>query len=145
MSRIARTTFRRLTRQEEIRTTANVRTIPMQKARTTFRGFAAKTILKSPLPPANPPPRKRTMIQPTPTPATLPTALARSEYRVPSNTKVRTRLVRCIPTARAMPSSCLRSAASMTKIRKIRSIPAATENWPKRTKSVKKISPLWSA
>ena len=44
---MARTTFRRLTRQEEIRTTANVSTMPMQKARITFWGLVAKTMRKS--------------------------------------------------------------------------------------------------
>src|SRR5215203_1570431 len=55
------------------------------------------------------------------------------------------RAARCIPTARAMPSSCLRSEASITKIKNMRSIPAATENCPKRTKRVEKISPVVSA
>jgi hypothetical protein len=63
-------------------------------------------------------------------------------YRAPSKANMQIRWERCIPTARAMPSSCLRSAASITKIRKIKSIPAATENCPKRTKRVEKISPL---
>jgi hypothetical protein len=44
-----------------------------------------------------------------------------------------------------MPSSLLRSAASITKIRKIKSMPAATENCPKSTKRVEKVSPRWSA
>jgi hypothetical protein len=39
----------------------------------------------------------------------------------------------------------LRSEASITNIRKIRSIPAATENCPKRTKRVEKVSPRLSA
>ena len=76
MSRMARTTFRRLTRHEEIRMTTNVSTMPMQKARTTFRRLVEKAIRKSS--PAMPSPISRTITQPTPTPAMLPMALATS-------------------------------------------------------------------
>jgi hypothetical protein len=72
---MALTTFRRLTRQEEIRTTANVSTMPRQNAMTTFSGLVAKEISKPD--PANALPITRTISHPTPTPATLPRALAR--------------------------------------------------------------------
>ena len=42
---------------------------------------------------------------------------------VPSKTNICTRWLRLAPTARAMPISDLRAAASMTKMRKIRRIP----------------------
>ena len=50
-----------------------------------------------------------------------------------------------MPTARAMPSSLRRSAASITKIRKISSTPAAIENDPKVVKNDMKALPASSA
>ncbi len=44
-----------------------------------------------------------------------------------------------------MPNSCFRSAASMTKIRKISNTPAATENCAKSRKMVEKLAPDASA
>ena len=146
MSRMARTTLRRLTRQEEIRTTANVSTMPMQKARITFWGLVEKTIRNPSLPPAKPWPRKADHHPAHPDAGdAADSARPRGRRGRPRRRRHGSRFERCIPTARAMPSSCLRSAASITKIRKMRSIPAATENCPKRTKRVEKISPWLSA
>ena len=50
-----------------------------------------------------------------------------------------------MPTARAIPSSLRRSAASMTKIRKISRIPAAIENEPKVVKNDMNAAPAASA
>ena len=50
-----------------------------------------------------------------------------------------------MPTARAMPISDLRSAASITKIMKISSTPAPMENRPKARKNVVKMLPDSSA
>ena len=50
-----------------------------------------------------------------------------------------------MPTARAIPSSLRRSAASMTKIRKISRIPAAIENEPKVVKKETNAAPALSA
>ena len=99
---------------------------------------------------SNPEPAKalpitRTISHPTPTPATLPRALASKAYSAPSKTNMRIRCPLRIPTARAMPNSCSRSAASITKIRKIKSTPAATENCPKSKKMLVKVSPPESA
>ncbi len=52
---------------------------------------------------------------------------------------------RLVPTARAIPSSPRRSAASMTKIRKMRRIPAAIEKVPKVVKRDMKALPASSA
>ena len=50
-----------------------------------------------------------------------------------------------MPTARAIPISDRRSAASITKIRKIRRMPEAIANSPKIRKKVTKIDPMISA
>ena len=50
-----------------------------------------------------------------------------------------------MPMARAMPISLRRSAANMTKIRKISSTPAKMEKVPKMVKTVVKIVPPTSA
>ena len=50
-----------------------------------------------------------------------------------------------MPTARATPSSLRRSAASMTKIRKMSRIPAAIENEPKVVKKETNAAPAASA
>ena len=50
-----------------------------------------------------------------------------------------------MPTARAMPISERRSAASITKIRKISSTPAAIANSPNTRKNETKIEPICSA
>ena len=50
-----------------------------------------------------------------------------------------------MPTARAMPSSPRRSAASITKIRKISRMPAAIENEPKVVNSDMNAAPCSSA
>ena len=58
---------------------------------------------------------------------------------------MRTTSARCAPTARAMPSSWRRSAASITKIRKISRMPAAMENWAKSRKALARPAPDSSA
>ena len=63
----------------------------------------------------------------------------------PSYTNICTRWPRRVPTARATPSSLRRSAASMTKIRKISRIPAAIENEPKVVKKETNAAPAASA
>ena len=63
---------------------------------------------------------------------------------MPSARYVSVRCRRCIPTARAIPISERRSAASITKIRKISSTPAAIANSPKIRKNVTKIEPTSS-
>ena len=50
-----------------------------------------------------------------------------------------------MPTARATPSSLRRSAASITKIRKMSRIPAAIENEPKVVKKETNAAPTLSA
>ena len=63
---------------------------------------------------------------------------------MPSARNVSVRCRRCIPTARAIPISERRSAASITKIRKISSTPEAIANSPKIRKNVTKIEPTSS-
>ena len=65
----------------------------------------------------------------------------RGRRRRPSNRNICTRWPRRVPTARAIPSSPRRSAASITKIRKISRIPAAIENEPNVVKNDMKAAP----
>ncbi len=74
-----------------------------------------------------------------------PIMAASRSYATPSNRNICTRLRWRVPTARAMPSSPRRSAASMMKIRKISRIPAAIENEPKVVNSETKAAPIRSA
>jgi hypothetical protein len=64
---------------------------------------------------------------------------------MPSARKLSVRLSRLMPTARAIPISDRRSAASITKMRKISMIPAAIEKRPKTMKKVTKTDPSSSA
>ena len=57
---------------------------------------------------------------------------------MPSDMNICTRWLRFVPTARIIPISTFRSAASITKMRKISSMPAAIENSPSTTKNVVK-------
>ena len=64
---------------------------------------------------------------------------------MPSARKDSTRWRRLAPTARAIPISGFRSAASMMKMRKMRRMPAAIENSPKMMKMVvKRLAPSWT-
>ena len=80
----------------------------------------------------------------TSSPSSAPTAAEPRLYAIPSARKLSVRCSRLIPTARAIPISGRRSAASMTKIRKISSTPAAIENSPKIRKIVTKNEPTSS-
>ena len=60
---------------------------------------------------------------------------------MPSARKDSTRWRRLAPTARAIPISGFRSAASMMKMRKMRRIPAAIEKSPKMMKMLVKMLP----
>ncbi len=78
-------------------------------------------------------------------PSAAPTAAATTSYARPSNTNPSTRWPRRVPTARATPISVRRSAASITKIRKISRTPAAIENVPNVEKSDRNDAPCSSA
>ena len=64
---------------------------------------------------------------------------------MPSDMNIWIRWSRCIPIAREMPISERRSSASMAKIRKISSTPAATENEPMNRNSSTSTAPNRSA
>ena len=63
-------------------------------------------------------------------------------YAMPSAMNDSVRCRRRMPTARAMPISERRSAASMMNVRKISMTPAAMEKRPKTRKNVTKIEPI---
>ena len=79
------------------------------------------------------------------TPRAAPTAPASRLYAMPSETNDCTRLPRCAPTARAIPISGFRSAASITKIMKMSMTPDAMEKRPSTRKKVVKMLPNSSA
>ncbi len=64
---------------------------------------------------------------------------------MPSARKDSTNWRRFAPTARAMPISGFRSAASITKMRKISRMPAAMLNSPNTTNTVVNAAPISSA
>ena len=72
----------------------------------------------------------------TPRPMATPMAAATTEYVVPSNRNIWTRCRRLAPTARAMPISERRAAASITKMRKMSSTPTMMEKRPRVMKKV---------
>ncbi len=72
-------------------------------------------------------------------PITTPTSPASSAYPAPSEMNCWISNRRCAPTARSMPISDRRSAASMVKISTISSTPTAMENRPKTMKNVTKM------
>ena len=79
------------------------------------------------------------------TPSAAPTAPDSTLYAMPSDMNDCTRLPRCAPTARAIPISGFRSAASITKIMKISMMPEAMEKRPRMRKNDVKMLPNSSA
>ncbi len=78
----------------------------------------------------------RTIAIDTAIPSAAPIAAAPTLYAMPSDMYICSKCERFVPTARIIPISTFRSAASITKMRKISIMPAAIENSPSTTKSV---------
>ena len=86
--------------------------------------------------------------RPSPMPASVPRSAAASAYSQPSVANAPTSQLRRMPTARAMPSSGLRSAANITNRFTSRSTPASTPKLPMPVKSCVNASPVvfaWSS
>jgi hypothetical protein len=130
MSRIARMMFSRATRQlvptivtsDTANAIANDWTRPL--------GLSVKKRSKRLCSVENAAADQATRTRPRPIPTSTPSAVATTAYIQPSVANERTRSERRIPTARAMPISVLRSAASMTNRFTSRSSPARTPKLP---------------
>ncbi len=134
MSRTAATMFRLLMRHAENVTVRNVSTTPSEYDTMRLRADTLNTMLSP-----NSENRiaiTRTMPSDTATPSPQPTAAAMMLYAMPSERNTSVRCSRFVPTARIMPISTRRSAASITKIRKMSIMPAAIEKSPSTTKNV---------
>jgi hypothetical protein len=82
-----------------------------------------------------------TTARPTASPAATPSAAAASAYTAPSITNPRTSRPRRMPTARSIPSSALRSSASITKTFTSSRTPAMTAKLPTNRNSEPRPSP----
>ena len=80
--------------------------------------------------------------RPIPIPAKTPIIADPRPYIAPSNMKSLMSCCRCIPTARAIPISLFRSAASMENIKNISNKPTPIENNPKVVKKVTNRLPI---
>ena len=128
MSRTAATTFSRLIFHEEPTTARKVITTPRQYATTMLRGSTCGVIeMSSPKSAAC----RSAIPTAAATPSAAPTRPASTAYPAPSATNCWINCPRCVPTARAMPISERRSAASIVKIRTISRMPAAIEKSPR--------------
>src|SRR5213593_540302 len=134
MSRIARTMFSFDTRHEAMTIVAIVIRKPI--ANPLMRSESVQ-VRMNPVPPNADAPKTcekpHRMTPATSRPVNVPTTEDSRAYSRPSDTKLWTRFVRRIPSARATPISPFRSSASMTKMLLISRTPALTVKNPTRT------------
>ena len=135
-SRMARMTLSREIHHDVASTVRRENTKPSRKPRWMLAGLAVNRSSRANWPsPAKMPAVTATMARPTPMPAMVPRAAAATAYIHPSRENAPISPARFRPTARSMPSSVLRSSASMTKIEISSRMPARALKVPRAVNS----------